>query len=512
MSTRSLVLLALLAIGIGIVLRFAEIDRKIFWFNEVFTALRLSCEFETRGQFPELMDAGPIRPSTLRAYQVPDAEDGYLCIVRSLAAKDRLHPPLYYFAARGWVDLVGFSTEKLRILSAIFGVALIGAAGWLGREVFRDGRAGWAMAGLVAVSPIFIRYAQEARSYTLWLVFAVLAFVFFLRALRSDDWRNWSICLLFLVIAAWTHLLTLALLASFALFLILRDGPRVTRDAIRLAIVGGATLLLISPWLLQLALHLARRGGAASHLTFGLEPGFLLNAFGQNLGHVLLSWPAENSLATAVTLIFLAVLVGMALRRLWIGGQRTTLLLLVALALPCLAITVFADFTLSGQRSLRARYVFPLFIAMLLALAFLISRASAQGFKHRLLPLAILSLGAFSGVHAVLSPTWWDLSKVDRQLLAVLEDEPNTLIVTDVVYGVVAPLSHRLSEDTAFLMLSQPIAPARPEGFARHLLYQPSPELYDAIARRIGHAPELVFETPRRDAIIYRLYTLPVGD
>ncbi|MEM6943579.1 MAG: hypothetical protein AAF565_07510, partial [Pseudomonadota bacterium] len=81
-----------------------------------------------------------------------------------------------------------------------------------------------------------------------------------------------------------------------------------------------------------------------------------------------------------------------------------------------------------------------------------------------------------------------------------------------VVYGVVAPLSHRLSEDTAFLMLSQPIAPARPEGFARHLLYQPSPEIYDAIARQIGRAPELVFETPRRDAIIYRLYMLPVGD
>ncbi|MEO0429912.1 MAG: glycosyltransferase family 39 protein [Pseudomonadota bacterium] len=511
MSKRNFVLLVFVTMLVGIGLRFVEVDKKIFWFNEIFTALRISCEFETRGHFPELLGEQPVLPSTLTAYQIPNADDGYFCIVRSLAAKDRLHPPLYYFVLRGWVDLAGFSTENLRLLSGFFSVLLLGAAGWLGRELFQSDRAGLAMAALVAVSPIFIRYAQEARSYTLWLLFGVLAAVFFLRALRGTGVRDWWLCLLLLAVAFWTHLLTISLLVSFALFLLLRDGLRLTQSAKRLALVGAAAIFLISPWLLQIALHLARRGGAAGHLTEALDPAFLLGAFGQNLGHVLLSWNVENAVAGSLALFALVALFAVSVHRLWTSASRSALLFIAALIVPCLVITIFADLAMGGQRSLRARYIFPLFVAILLAFGYLLASLSTSTRGRAWTIFVVLAAGGLSSLHAVLAPTWWGLSKVDQQVLAVLKEEPQTFVITDVVYGVIAPLGHRLDDRTAFLLLPRSATPIIAEGFERYLLYQPSAELYQAVEREVGSPLELEFETARRDGKLYRLYTVPDG-
>ncbi|MEO1318512.1 MAG: hypothetical protein AAFW01_18310, partial [Pseudomonadota bacterium] len=79
MSKRNFVLLVFVTMLVGIGPRFVEVDKKIFWFNEIFTALRISCEFETRGHFPELLGEQPVLPSTLTAYQIPNADEGYFC-------------------------------------------------------------------------------------------------------------------------------------------------------------------------------------------------------------------------------------------------------------------------------------------------------------------------------------------------------------------------------------------------------------------------------------------------
>lgn len=506
MSTRNLALVALVALALGGLLRFVEIDRKIFWFNEIFTGLRISCEFESRGNFPELLTGAPVRPSVLTAYQVPDAEDGYRCIISSLASKDPANAPLYYFVARAWTDAFGFSPKTLRLLSAFAGLGLICAVGLLGSELFRDRRAGITAAALVAVSPIFLHYAQEARSYTLWLFFTVLACTFFLRALRTGKSRDWWLCMLLLLAALWTHFLTLSIVASFLLFLLLRDGPRLTSAAIRLVLVCGTAVALTAPLLLNLVRTARSPQGNLNHLSVDVEMSFMLERIGENFSHILLSWNAEASPWWLLALLPLGALFLAAFVMLWRRGPRNAFLFLLALALPPLAATLLPDLLLGGQRALRARYMFPVFVALLLALAHFLSAPSANSRTTCWLLPAVLLIGAVSSFHAVRSETWWGRSAVETRALDVLRAEPSSLIVTDGVYGQIAPLAHGLGEQAAFLQLAEPDLPDRLTGFSRYLLLEPGPWLLDAVTTMAERPPKLVFEMKRGDGRAFRVY------
>lgn len=83
-----------------------------------------------------------------------------------------------------------FSEAALRFPAFLFGIASVGALAWLLKEI------GWARAGvwaafLLAVHPWHIRYASEARGYSMVLFFIPVLAVCWIRALRTGDWRWW---------------------------------------------------------------------------------------------------------------------------------------------------------------------------------------------------------------------------------------------------------------------------------------------------------------------------------
>ncbi len=166
-------------------------------------------------------------------------------VAASLAAKGAKQPPLYYAVAHGWSQVLGTTLEALRALSATLSVRLIGAFGILAHALFRTRQVTLVAMALMAVSPIFVRYAQESRAYTLWLVFAVTACIFYLRAAR--DGRRWDWCGMALALAAafWTHLLTIPLILGFARHLLLAQRGRAHLRGFLAATV--TSLLLFSP-------------------------------------------------------------------------------------------------------------------------------------------------------------------------------------------------------------------------------------------------------------------------
>ena len=81
-------------------------------------------------------------------------------------ASQDIHPPLYYLLLHGWVQLLGRSEAAVRALSALLGVACVGATYGLTRKVWGSRTA--LLAGLLAAaSPFQVYYAQEARMYML---------------------------------------------------------------------------------------------------------------------------------------------------------------------------------------------------------------------------------------------------------------------------------------------------------------------------------------------------------
>jgi hypothetical protein len=94
------------------------------------------------------------------------------------------HPPLYYLLLHYWVALDGDSPSAVRMLSALIGTGTIPIVYLIGKRL--SGRAvGLGAAALLALSPFNIRFAQDARMYTL-LAFNAAVAIYALVILLTD--------------------------------------------------------------------------------------------------------------------------------------------------------------------------------------------------------------------------------------------------------------------------------------------------------------------------------------
>ena len=147
----------------GFFIRLWEIGKRDFWYDEAYTAI-----------------------------VVKEPIQGLL----SQLVQD-IHPPLYFLFVKGFTLLVGSSVVGIRLISLLFGVFGILAVYLFAKELFNR-RVAWFASGLSAVSPFLIGYSQEARMYTMYGFWVVLAAFFFLRSLKHDRWRDalgWGLCL-----------------------------------------------------------------------------------------------------------------------------------------------------------------------------------------------------------------------------------------------------------------------------------------------------------------------------
>ncbi|WP_436795920.1 glycosyltransferase family 39 protein [Actinospongicola halichondriae] len=93
------------------------------------------------------------------------------------------HPPLYYVVLHYWMEIFGEGDQAVRALSGVFSVATLPLAWLAGRR--RGGEVGGALVLLVtAVAPFSLRYATEARMYSLVALLMLGAW------LVADDLRS----------------------------------------------------------------------------------------------------------------------------------------------------------------------------------------------------------------------------------------------------------------------------------------------------------------------------------
>jgi hypothetical protein len=110
-------------------------------------------------------------------------------MLRELRGTD-VHPPLHHVVLWGTVRLLGNGELAVRLPSLFAATALIPALYLAGRDIY-DRRAGRVAAGLGAVAPFAVWYAQEARMYALFMLFALLAVWMQVRILRDGRIRDW---------------------------------------------------------------------------------------------------------------------------------------------------------------------------------------------------------------------------------------------------------------------------------------------------------------------------------
>jgi uncharacterized membrane protein len=129
----------------------------------------------------------------------------FIDIARYTAAD--VHPPLYYWVLKIWTDLFGTTELAFRTLSMMFGVITIVIGFLLTRRLFGR-RAAWVAVLFLALSPMLIRYGQEARMYTMATAIAFAATYTLVRATQSKRRLPWVVYGILVGLGMWTHYFT----------------------------------------------------------------------------------------------------------------------------------------------------------------------------------------------------------------------------------------------------------------------------------------------------------------
>lgn len=167
-----------------------------------------------------------------------------------------VHPPFYYWVLKAWSLLFGHSEFALRSMSVLFGVVTALFGYLLVRHKFGRKAALYGLFILV-LSPLFIRYSQEARMYTLAAAIVLSATYVLVRATETHSRKLWITYGVLVSVGMWAHyFVALAWIAHWVWrYIIIRQkGDRgreiakkfFTRSWIRVHILAVALFL---PWI-----------------------------------------------------------------------------------------------------------------------------------------------------------------------------------------------------------------------------------------------------------------------
>ncbi len=397
--SRAAVCACVLAILLGVGLRFWGLGEKRVWHDEVYTRI-FAAGYHSGDWRPALTTGQPIPVEAVQRFQQPNPGASVADTVRALAKDEPQHPPLYYVLARVWVRAFGEEIGALRALSALLSLLGLPAMFWLCRELDPSPRAAWTGAALLAASPFFVLYAQEAREYALWAVLILAANAALLRAIRLGTAPAFCLYGGLVAVSLYTSFSTVSVCAAQVLTIVLRERGRPTRVSVSAALTLAASAVLFAPWAWMLWRHFGAFDASMLWSRQIVVPrAELLGTLALNVSRVVVDGGAEpidtwRWVAVAGVAIGVAALVGGARPRTGRG------LLLCLVGVP-IALLLGPDLVAGGIRSLSSRYLTPSWLGVVAALAIALSRRSPVW------TAGIIGAGLVSGMANAARPAPW---------------------------------------------------------------------------------------------------------
>lgn len=491
--------LLVLLIATGVVLRFVNLDRKVYWADEAYTSLRIS-GYTEREFVRDVFTGDRITVADLQRFQHPTAQKTWADAFRAFRGNAE-HSPLYFVLARSWVLLFGSSIATIRTLSACISLLVFPVLYWLCRELFdsrtfdsrtnalrtSDSRTiATVSLAFFAISPLHVLYAQEARQYSLWTVTTLFSCATLLWALRSPSRRSWSIYAVSIALGFYSHLLFGLVAIGQGSFVFLQERRSKNLLAYLLSTMAGFILFL--PWLIIAFLNLERIQRTTASLNHRNSLSYVFDRWFLNLNLVF----ANQDFGSA-NLILVCIAIA-ALWFLWRTAPRQASLLLLLIAAASLPLA-FPDLILGGQRSLRVRYLIPFYVGVQIAIAYFLTTLSTRwtGWQRaigRILLIAFLVAGLHGCWLSLNAETWWNKSRVRTAFFPAVADiinrENRPLVVSDAVPIDLLSFSHEL-KPTVQLQLTRNPGQIRIVNNVRRLhLFNSSDQLRDRLVRVYG--------------------------
>ena len=476
----------------GLFFRFANLDRKVYWNDEVWFSLRISGH--TRSEMvKEIFDGHEIGAEDLQKYQRVTPEKDVADTIMALAREDPKIPPLYHVLARFWLQIFGDSVEAKRCLSAIISLLVFPCLYWLSRELFGSSLTGWIAVVLMTISPFHVLYAQEAYSYSLWTMTILLSSAALLRALRLQTGSSWAVYAAAVAMGLYTHLLFGLVMIAHGVYVAAVSLETLNLkqlawpkplDRYLLATVMG--LIAFVPWATVLI-----AGGFQIHPSW-LNENFplrrILGYWFYNFGSVFLDtegypYGMRSPLIDLISLSILA-LAAYSMYFLCRRTQKRTWFFVLTLTASTFVPLVLGDVIWGGRRSTVARYLIPSYLGLQLALAYLLAaRIHSANFAQRMSWRAILAVvigaGIVSAAISSQAETWWNKAGSNHvpEVARIINKFSRPLVISD-RYGLnpgnLMSLSYRLGPKIRLRLVDCPNVPTIPDGFSDILLFNPS--------------------------------------
>ena len=389
-------------------------------------------------------------------------------------------PPIYYVVLQGWMWLFGDSEIAMRSLSVVASTLAVPLVYLLGAELW-DARRGLFAAAVLAIAPMQVSFAQDARSYALLLLPVGSVLLAIARILRGDTGR-----------------LTLLLYAGAAIVAIYCHATAVFFIAACNMVVLAYLLATRSPALRSWIVLNALVAVAAIPELIGM---FVQGRTGSGITWIPPFGPLD------VVRSFSAVVSGVTTPTKFPGAELSfAVLLSVAAAIliappdrraAAVTIAIPATFTvLIGLLSvLRSIFIARVFCWIDLPLALLIAHAIASAPRARIAVLATVVVTMVTGLGY---QVWYAKNEPWRSLLHEITPD---LARADLV--VLAPLT----DPTAFAYYAPKIAPLETWNVGLHdsveNVYMP---------RRMGVrvlSPEQIIESVRRRQDVWLIMRTP---
>ncbi|MGL5080393.1 MAG: glycosyltransferase family 39 protein [Microcoleaceae cyanobacterium] len=460
-----------LLLAVGIFFRFYNIDLKKPWIDECITQVRISDFGYSAEDWQPMLKGEIVTIANLKQQLEQQPHQSFLYLLTEKLIQQPEHPPLYYLMARmvaGWSDN---QIATLRSVSAYISLLAFPGIYWLCVELFGSFIFGMVGMGVIAVSPLYVLYAQEARQYSLWIVTILFCSAALIQTLKKNTQKSWALYSITSIIALYSHLFFLLVIAAQSLYVFLlqiysKGKPLLQNYLGSLAFSIGIFL----PWLSLLWFKSTKTNNQFQWFSENLSIlkitrrflGSIIRTFldlGLDEKTTLLDSPTEFLLILTV-LFFITYCLLYTLK---LANRETKLFILTLILVPLLVI--FGIELVSGKVLSQARYLIPVCVGLQLPIIYWMGQKIIKipslflqkfSLERAVQLIAIMSFfagGIFSCYSSSQATFWWNKGDAEdiSQIAYMINSSENPLLISSISLQGLMTLGYQLKPTTSVL-------------------------------------------------------------
>lgn len=496
---KCLKILIIIVLILGIFFRFVNLDKKVYWIDEVHTSVRVVGYKKT--EFIEQVPSDRIiNVKDLQVFQRLSPEKNWFNTINALAGNAE-HTPGYYAIARVAMQIFGSSITVTRGVAAVISLLVFPCIYWLCLELFASPLVGAIAIALVAVSPLHVLYAQEARQYSLLTVTTLLTSITLLRAIRQKTKSSWRFYALTVSLGLYSHLIFILVCVTHGIYLLTQERFKISQKFINYLISSLIGFVTLTPWIILYFINASSIGEwTARAISFDT----LIRRWLLNLNALFLDlqigysgvqfFDVENGndfqLSFNQPLLYsIPLVIALVLYAFYILVKKTSiscwLFLCILVTIPAISLVV-PDLVSGGQRSSIARYLIPSYLGIQLAVAYLFANRFTFFLYHwqqrvwQLILVILLSSGIVSCIVIAQAETWWNKysSYYNPDIATIINSANHPLVISSQQrVSRIASLSYELDPQVSVLLVSETEIPESVNQFSNIFLFRPEAEL-----------------------------------